>query len=141
MNQLFRRISFSAQSGNQSGKLIQLSKSLSWLLRHAVVKEGLQFQADGYVFVDDVLKHRTFANKYTIDDVRQCVEINEKKRFGLKTDEVTGKEMIRAHQGHSIEEANIEMREITDPNEFPVVVHGTYTRLWPLIRDKVRKKE
>ena len=45
--------------------------------------------------------------------------------------------MIRAHQGHSLEEANIEMREITDPNEFPVVLHGTYTRHWTSIRDKV----
>jgi len=94
-------------------------------------------QSDGYVFVDDVLKHPTFANTYTIDDVHQCVESDGKKRFGLKIDEVTGKEMIRAHQGHSIEEANIDMREITDPNEFPIVVHGTYTRFWQLIRDKV----
>jgi 2'-phosphotransferase len=65
------------------------------------------------------------------------VESDDKIRFGLKIDEVTGKEMIRAHQGHSLEEANIDMREITDPNEFPVVLHGTYKRFWPLISDKV----
>jgi hypothetical protein len=29
------------------------------------------------------------------------------------------------------------MREITDPNEFPVILHGTYMRHWPMIRDKV----
>ncbi|CAF4488076.1 unnamed protein product, partial [Rotaria sp. Silwood2] len=115
---------------------IQLSRSLSWLLRHAVIKEGLQFQSDGYVFVDDVLKHRSFVNKYTIDDIHQCVAVNEKKRFGLKIDEVTGKEMIRAHQGHSLEEAVIDMREITDPNEYRTVLHGTYMRHWPSIRDK-----
>jgi len=117
--------------------MIQLSKSLSWLLRHAVVKEGLQFQSDGYVFVDDVLEHPRFANKYTIDDIRQCVEIDDKKRFGLKIDEITGKEMIRAHQGHSLEAANIDMKEITDPNEYPKVVHGTYMRHWASIKDKV----
>ncbi len=65
------------------------------------------------------------------------METNEKKRFGLKTDEITGKEMIRAHQGHSLEEAGIDMKEITDPKEFPVVLHGTYTRHWPSIKDKV----
>ncbi|CAF4770423.1 unnamed protein product [Rotaria sp. Silwood1] len=123
-------------SGNSNGKIIQLSKALSWLLRHAVIKEGLQFQSDGYVFVDDVLQHRSFANKYTIDDIHQCVAINEKKRFGLKIDEITGKEMIRAHQGHSLEEANVDMREITDPDEYPTVLHGTYMRHWPSIRDK-----
>ena len=120
-----------------NGKIVQLSKSLSWLLRHAVIKEGLQFQTDGYVLVEDVLKHPTFVNKYTVEDIRQCVDTNEKKRFGLKIDEATGKEMIRAHQGHSLEEANIEMREITDPKEFPVVLHGTYMRFWQSIKDKV----
>ncbi|CAF0846457.1 unnamed protein product [Adineta steineri] len=83
-------------STKPNGKIIQLSKALSWLLRHAVIKEGLQFQYDGYVFVKDVLKHPTFANKYTIEDIHQCVETNEKKRFALQIDRVTGQEMIRA---------------------------------------------
>lgn len=89
------------------------------------------------MFVDDVLKHKSFVNKYTIEDIHQCVELNEKKRFGLKIDEATGKEMIRAHQGHSLEEANVDMREITDPSEFPTVLHGTYMRCWDSIKDKV----
>jgi len=124
-------------AGNaRSGKLAQLSKSLSWLLRHAVLKEGLQFQADGYVFVDDILQHPTFRH-YTIDDFQQCVDTNEKKRFGMKIDDETGKYLIRAHQGHSIEEAQIEMREITDAKEFPTVVHGTYNKFWPSIKAQV----
>lgn len=114
-----------------------MSKTLSWLLRHAVVKEGLEYQADGYVFIDDILRHRSFANQFTIQDIHQCVATCPKQRFGLKTDEATGKEMIRAHQGHSIKEFDIDMREITDPNEFPTVLHGTYMRHWPSIRDKV----
>ncbi|CAF1418358.1 unnamed protein product [Adineta ricciae] len=118
-----------------TGKVVELSKALSWLLRHAVVKEGLQFQADGYVFVDDILRHPSFT-KYTIDDVHECVEKNEKKRFGLKTDEITGKEMIRAHQGHSIQDLDIDMREITDPKEFPTVLHGTYRKHWSSICNK-----
>lgn len=76
-----------------------------------------------------------------MDDIRQCVETNEKKRFGLKVDEATGREMIRAHQGHSIEDAKIDMQEITDPKEFPVVLHGTYTRFWSSIRDKVGRRK
>lgn len=107
-------------------------------MRHAVTKEGLELQDDGYVFIEDILRHRTFIGKYTIDDIHQCVEDNEKKRFGLKIDEKTGKEMIRAHQGHSMHDVSIDMREITDANEFPVVIHGTYQRFWPLIQEKVR---
>jgi 2'-phosphotransferase len=45
--------------------------------------------------------------------------------------------MIRAHQGHSLEAANIDIKEITDPNEYPTVVHGTYMRHWASIKDKV----
>ena len=116
---------------------MQLSKSLSWLLRHAVTKEGLEFQSDGYVLVEDVLRHPTFAHKYTVEDVRQCVESNEKKRFGLAFHETTGKEMIRAHQGHSLEEAKVEMTEITDAKQYPVVLHGTYQRHWDAIQKQV----
>ncbi|CAF0732164.1 unnamed protein product [Adineta steineri] len=54
-----RNFKYSSQrtgaSDPSSGKVVQLSKALSWLLRHAVLKEGLQFQSDGYVFVEDVL--------------------------------------------------------------------------------------
>ncbi|CAF1339206.1 unnamed protein product [Adineta ricciae] len=83
---------------NQENQAVNfhLSKALSWLLRHAVTQEGIQYQYDGYVFVEDVLRHSTFSNKYTIQDIRQCVETNEKQRFVLKTDQRTGKEMIRA---------------------------------------------
>ncbi|CAF0836213.1 unnamed protein product [Adineta steineri] len=123
-------------SNSASEKVVQLSKALSWLLRHAVLKEGLQFQSDGYVFVEDVLNHHSFANKYTVEDIHECVAKNEKKRFGLKVDEQTGKEMIRAHQGHSLEEANVEMKQITNPNQFPVVLHGTYMKHWPSISTK-----
>ena len=112
---------------------------MSWLLRHAAAKEGIPLQEDGYVFVDDVLRHRTFIHKYTIDDIHECVETNAKKRFGLKIDEATRKEMIRAHQGHSMEDVDIEMEEITDPNEFPIVLHGTYHRFWPSIQQNVRR--
>ncbi|CAF0758885.1 unnamed protein product, partial [Didymodactylos carnosus] len=116
--------------GQPRDKTIQLSKALSWLLRHAVEEQGLTFQPGGYVYVSDVLKHPSFQS-YTLDDVHKCVETNEKKRFGLKTDE-QGQEMIRAHQGHSID-AHVDLREITDPHEFPTVVHGTYLRHWPNI--------
>jgi 2'-phosphotransferase len=114
-----------------------LSKTLSWLLRHAATSEGIAFQTDGYVFIDDILRHRKFANKYKKEDIYRCVDNNEKKRFGLKIDETTGKEMIRAHQGHSLEDVCIDMREITDPNEFLAVVHGTYEKHWPAIAANV----
>ena len=78
-----------------------------------------------------------FTRSFHIVHRQNLVEKNEKKRFGLKTDEITGKEMIRAHQGHSIQDLDIEMREITDPKEFPTVLHGTYRKHWSSICNKV----
>ena len=40
----------------------KVSKALTYLLRHGAEKEGLTIGADGYIALDDVLKHRTIKN-------------------------------------------------------------------------------
>ena len=69
---------------------IQLSKSLSWVLRHAAPSLGLQITPDGYVPLAKILalhhpRFRTKDNrqKYTVEDVIRVVENNDKKRFRL----------------------------------------------------------
>lgn len=94
--------------GNDS-PVTQLSKALSYILRHGTAKEGLKVRADGYVPLDAVLKRPKVA-KIMMDageapceaDVRGVVEGNDKKRFELKKDEQDGTLLIRAVQGHSI---------------------------------------
>ncbi|KAL3822462.1 hypothetical protein ACHAXA_006890 [Cyclostephanos tholiformis] len=71
---------------------VQLSKSLSWALRHAGPSVGLNVGKDGYASVDDLLSldHPRFACKgsgrprYTVEDVRRVVENNDKRRFRLE---------------------------------------------------------
>ena len=71
---------------------VQLSKSLSWLLRHTAPSLGLHPTPDGYIPVEDILSlnHARFRNginnfpKYTIQDVRRVVENNDKQRFRLE---------------------------------------------------------
>ena len=71
---------------------VQLSKSLSWLLRHAAPSLGLKLSPDGFVPVEDVLalEHPRFRNKdhggspkYTVEDVVRVVRDNNKQRFRL----------------------------------------------------------
>ncbi len=69
---------------------IQLSKSLSWVLRHAAPSFGLQLTPDGYVPLAEILalhhpRFRTKDNrpKYTVEDVIRVVENNDKQRFRL----------------------------------------------------------
>jgi 2'-phosphotransferase len=51
--------------------------------------------------------------------------------------EESGELFIRASQGHTISEIDEEglMRQITDPAEFPFIVHGTSTSAWNQIRE------
>lgn len=83
-------------------KDLALSKALSWLLRHGAVAEGLDISKDGYIQLRDVLKHRLFTRRYTIDDVRRIASI-DKYRFNLQKNPLSGNLEIRANHGHTID--------------------------------------
>jgi RNA:NAD 2'-phosphotransferase (TPT1/KptA family) len=42
------------------GDLVQLSKKLSYLLRHGAVKEGLTISPDGFVSMEDMISHTKY---------------------------------------------------------------------------------
>ena len=84
---------------------ISFSKALSKLLRHAAVEEGLEIRADGFIKLKDVLAVPWIAKfKATMADINAVVNDNSKKRFELISDSSTDEFLIRAVQGHSINE-------------------------------------
>lgn len=91
--------------------IIQLSKALSYILRHGAAKEHLKVGPDGYISLDAVLA-RPKVSKIKMDngqsptreDVMSVVESNDKKRFEVSVREAD-QVFIRAVQGHSISEA------------------------------------
>ena len=131
---------------SKNNKDVVLSKALSWVLRHGALKIGLTMSSDGYVPLQILLKSKVRnLNKYTMDDVMNVVESNDKQRFKLcrkiivwkdaeKTRyifgsstslknadiESTSEEVlcIRANQGHSIKGLNSEhLLNLIPPNE------------------------
>ncbi|MES1907534.1 MAG: hypothetical protein MHM6MM_000637 [Cercozoa sp. M6MM] len=117
-------------------KAEKLSRTLSKILRHKAAELGLEMSADGYTPVEDVLAlHDLQRLKATFADVRECVDTNEKKRFGLKQED--GVWYIRAHQGHTM--THVKSHELLTPVTLDTApnlcVHGTYFKSWPLIRD------
>lgn len=83
------------KGSNGKNSDVQLSKSLSWVLRHSAPSLGLRPTPDGYFSVEDMLslKHPRFCNKgsshnggrkYTVDDIRRVVESSDKQRFRLE---------------------------------------------------------
>jgi len=112
---------------------VQLSKTLSYILRHGAEKLGLDLRPGGFVYVEDILQQPQ-CSRFTVEDVRRVVENNEKKRFHLEENSENGRLQIRANQGHSVQVEGLALTPVTSAADFPVVVHGTYLRCWEAIR-------
>ncbi|QHS76024.1 tRNA 2'-phosphotransferase [Saccharomyces paradoxus] len=108
---------------------IHLSKALSYLLRHAAVKENLTIDSNGYTPVKELLTHnRLKTHKCTVDDIHRIVKENDKQRFHIKTSGA-GEEWICATQGHSIKSiqpSDEVLVPITEASQLPQeLIHGT----------------
>lgn len=141
---------------------VQVSRKVSWLLRHGASSEGLKLGKGGYVSVADALNTRALKSlKITFDELKEVVAKNDKQRFSMimasSLDEVpedadAGQEepaqqvdmtsndpndyLIRANQGHSIKvDTDGLLTPITrEAGNVPaIVVHGTDERAWALI--------
>ena len=117
----------------KSQSQVKLSKALSWLLRHNAESEGFTLLEGGFLPVSEILKHRRFVG-FTIADVETVVQNCEKQRFGTK-DDIDGKLLIRANQGHSMKTVEVELEEIKMAQNAPKVIHGTYFKAWNLIKE------
>ena len=111
---------------------VQLSKYLSFVLRHGAEKEGIAIRKDGFCLVHDILA-KPKAKKFSLNHIKQVVDCNDKKRFELK--EIEGVLMIRAVQGHSLKEVKTEdlLEPIKNPFQYAEIVHGTYHEPMPFI--------
>ena len=121
-------------------KHVQYSKTMSYLLRHGAVKEGLRMTSDGFIRMDDLLEYKTLRGA-TMEDLVAIVENCSKKRFSIKTvkDEVTQADIlyVRANQGHSIDDLQVDMKEISENDDIEECLHGTYYKAWDLIKNEV----
>ncbi|XP_048884780.1 tRNA 2'-phosphotransferase 1 isoform X1 [Brienomyrus brachyistius] len=125
------------QRGNRDGedRDVRLSKSLSYALRHGAAQMGLNMTSGGFVMVDDLLSHPQFRG-FSLEDIEKVVANNDKQRFKLSRHPDNGKLQIRANQGHSLQVADLDLREVQlDAPDCPrEAVHGSYFQHWPSIR-------
>lgn len=96
------------------------------------------------------MNYKSFKGRVTKEDVIDVVNNCPKQRFTIKylnetndnsdvASNTIGDEsiLIRANQGHSIDDLDIELTEITDHNSIKNCIHGTYYRFWESIKKKV----
>ena len=99
----------------------EISKFLSYVLRHSPESIGIKLDNQGWVSVDELLRQAAKSGRtLTRDQLQTVVETSEKKRFTLSEDGLR----IRAAQGHSIAvDLGLESRQPP-----AMLYHGTATR-------------
>ena len=122
-----------SQFADIPGVTYDISRYLSFVLRHGADKEGIEMDSEGYVKVEDILARKPHAS---IDSVLLAVNRDEKGRFEVHQGEDGW--LIRATQGHNkeLDLSNEMHRQITTPDEVdqPTLFHGTYLAAWGSIR-------
>lgn len=103
-------------------KITKFSKFLSLLLRHKPEEIGLTLDENGWADVKDLLERlRKTGKAHSMEDLREVVATNDKKRFSFNEEETK----IRANQGHSLQNVDLQMQ----PQEPPeLLFHGTAER-------------
>lgn len=106
----------------------ELSKFLSYILRHEPQSIGLQLDAEGWASIEELISLATKAGKqFDRELLQRVVDTSDKKRFTISGDGLS----IRVAQGHSSEQVSIDYKAVTPP---AVLYHGTATRFLESIR-------
>ncbi|XP_017532516.3 tRNA 2'-phosphotransferase 1 isoform X1 [Manis javanica] len=112
---------------------VQLSKALSYALRHGALKLGLPMGADGFVPLGTLLQLPQFCS-FSAEDVQRVVDTSEKQRFALQPGSPSTGPLIRANQGHSLQVPALELKPLETPQALPLMlVHGTFWKHWSSI--------
>lgn len=113
-----------------NSQLTDISKFLSYVLRHQPEAIDIKLDSDGWINIDTLITH---ANRHgtllTRDIITQVVITSEKKRFTLSPDGLK----IRAAQGHSTKQVDVNYVAQMPP-EF--LYHGTATRFIDSIKQQ-----
>lgn len=105
---------------------INLSKQLSFILRHRPESIGLELDQNGWASVQELVT-KLNSNKIILNqqDLDHIVENNPKKRFTYSKD----LNFIRANQGHSID-IDLQLKPLNPPE---ILYHGTSLEKYDLI--------
>lgn len=111
-------------------EITQLSKFLSYVLRHKPESIGITLDPEGWANVDAIISGASKSGQVVAREmVERVVATNDKKRFAFSPDG----QSIRAVQGHSTDEVAIRFEERVPPAH---LYHGTATRSLPSILEQ-----
>ena len=106
-----------------------MSRYLSYLLRHDPAAAGIALDRNGWAKVDELLAGVCAKGRVlNFETLVTIVENDQKHRYSFNEDRT----MIRANQGHSVA-VDLEMKQLPPPD---VLYHGTAEKYLPSIREK-----
>ncbi|KAL5536819.1 TPT1 [Sanghuangporus sanghuang] len=121
---------------------VRISKTLSWVLRHGAKTEGLIVRPDGYARVRDLLALQRFRD-VNFQTLERIVQHDAKERYHLLFEPGSSENSapddcwwIRANQGHTMKDIDLDFAEITDAGQVPMAVHGTNFQAWQKIKQE-----
>lgn len=113
----------------QTKRLIEVSKYMSWALRHKPDEAGIVLDEEGwadiYLLVNAHNQKAKVGKEITVLEVLEAVRTCEKQRYAVSED----LKRVRANQGHSIN-VDVGLTEAKPPAR---LYHGTATRFYPAI--------
>jgi putative RNA 2'-phosphotransferase len=113
--------------------LTDLSKFLSFVLRHQPGAIGVVLDANGWIEIEQLIEGcQTHGKPITREIITTIVATSPKQRFAISEDGLR----IRANQGHSIE-VDLAYNSSTPPR---ALFHGTVSASLPAIRSAGLKK-
>ncbi|AMO46523.1 RNA 2'-phosphotransferase [Kosakonia oryzendophytica] len=113
-----------------SQKHIEISKFLSYLLRHHPEAAGLSLDKAGWAPIAELIRCVNNSGYELNHELLQTIVAgSDKKRFTISEDGL----LIRAAQGHSTPDVKIAYQEKTPPD---VLFHGTASRFLSSIREQ-----
>lgn len=108
---------------------IKISRFLSLVLRHRPAEVGLRLDAEGWLWIDELIagaqRRGMSLDRQILEEV---VATNNKQRFTISPDG----QRIRANQGHSVTGIDLNLTPLEPPAE---LFHGTIERFLASIRE------
>lgn len=108
----------------------ELSKFLSYILRHEPESIKLSLDTEGWANISELIELANLSGQsITREQVLEVVASSDKKRFTLSIDQT----QIRAAQGHSLKTVDINFNELQPP---ATLLHGTASKNIDAIKQK-----
>ena len=112
-----------------------LSRKLTYVLRHNAVDLGMSVDHEGYVNILEIQSHKLFQQfrPVTVEKLQNIIDLDEKQRFSMV--QRGDSWLIRANQGHSgnVAAQLVDEKMLTpvlSSKDYPICVHGTDKEAW-----------